>query len=520
MKDRLESIADHTFDILVVGGGIFGVGVAREAALNGARVALLEQGDLAASTSSASSKLLHGGLRYLETFEFSLVKQALRERAVQWELAPHLARPCPFLAPVYEGARVSKLKLRAGLFLYDFLSRTERRFRRKMFSAADLRAAEPNLESKDLLGGGRYYDWQTFDSRMVSEVALSAREHGAQIATRAQVIDVRPARDRKDLFTVEGRDLLDEGRTFTLTTRAVVGSVGPWSDAFRSSSAHYPVPPRTRLTTGVHVVVPRVLSTHATVLNARSDGRVFFLLPFEDRTLIGTTDRDYVGDPADLAVSEEDIEYLLTEANHALQENARLSREDVISSFIGLRTLALDNADHPSKTSREQVIWEEPKGIVHVVGGKFTTWRLIARELTEHAASIAGFSLDSGKRSRKTRLPGGEDLDRDPRRWTAHAEELTRAFDVPEDVAWRLLHRYGSRAKNVLALGREDETLLQPISNTLPELGCEVHYLAKAEQALTLEDIFRRRLPRFLTDRVSDEDQARAESVLAAALRE
>ncbi|MEE2714010.1 MAG: glycerol-3-phosphate dehydrogenase/oxidase [Planctomycetota bacterium] len=387
---------DREFDVLVVGGGAFGCGVAREAALNGLSVALVERDDLASGTSSASSKMIHGGLRYLEHNELGLVRQALRERAVLEKLAPELVLPCPFLAPVYRGGSRGMLKLRMGLWLYDLLARPARSRRRSMHSSEGLRAMEPDLNQRGLRGGGRFWDWRTYDSRMVAEIGACASRSGAVVVTRAEA---GPPRGTVGRFEVDVTDRI-EGGVVTVRAKSVIATVGPWSDSYRktrdpNAKSH------TRLSSGIHLVVPRITNEHAVVINARSDGRVFFVLPFFGRTLIGTTERDVTGDPRSLTVEDRDIDYLLEETNTVLADRT-LARDDVISSFIGVRTLAEDDHANPSSTSREQQVWEEPAGVVHVIGGKLTTWRLIARELLERAAAAAGLTIDDGTRSRTT----------------------------------------------------------------------------------------------------------------------
>lgn len=405
MQDRWEDLAAERFDVLVVGGGVFGCGVAREAALNGLRVALVERDDLASGTSSQSSKMIHGGLRYLENFEFGLVRQALRERQVLAELAPHLVRPCPFLVPVYRGAPRGLLKLRLGLWLYDLMAGLPKRWRRSFPTPAQVTELEPALKTEGLRGTGRFFDWLAYDARLVADVARAARDAGAVIMTHAEALGVR---GEVGDFTIDVRNPQDASQSVEVRSRTVVATVGPWCDAFRA--AHDPTAaPRTRLSSGVHVVVPQLLRDHAIVVNARSDGRVLFLLPFFGRTLIGTTDRDVTGDPHALTAETRDVDYLLEETNHLLADR-RLDRSDVIQAFVGVRTLARNDDDgEPSRTSREQTIFEEPPGVVHVIGGKLTTWRLIARELLERAADRGGLSIDDGTLSRHTPLPGGDE---------------------------------------------------------------------------------------------------------------
>ncbi|NRA96210.1 MAG: glycerol-3-phosphate dehydrogenase/oxidase [Planctomycetes bacterium] len=445
MGTRLGNL-DREFDVLVVGGGAFGCGVAREAALNGLSVALVERDDLAGATSSASSKMIHGGLRYLEHLEFGLVRQALRERAVLEDLAPGLVHPCPFLAPVYRDASRGMLKLRMGLWLYDLLARPTRAHRRSIHGAQALHGMEPALAQDGLRGGGRFWDWCTYDSRLVAEVGAWASENGAVVMTRAEA---GPPRGSAGRFEVDVTDRL-EGDVATVRAKSVIAAVGPWSDSYRMASDPN-TKARARLTSGIHLIVPKVMNEHAIIANARSDGRVFFLLPFFDRTLIGTTDRDVTGDPRTLTIEDRDVDYLIEEANAVLSDRP-LAREDVISSFIGIRTLASDATANPSNTSREQQIWEEPEGVIHIVGGKLTTWRLIARELLEKAAASADLSLDDGTRSRTTPIITGD---------------LYLPDRMPDDTS----------------------SLID---------------LARRTHALTAEDLLRRRTPIMLTDPPTD----------------
>jgi glycerol-3-phosphate dehydrogenase len=490
---------DRVYDLLVIGGGIFGCGAAREAALNGWSVCLVEKNDLAFETSSRSSKLIHGGLRYLESFEICLVKQALRERAVLARLAPNLVHPLPFLAPVRSRARIGPLKMRAGLLLYDLLARAGPGLRRKWLDAAGTRAAEPALDPGGLRGAGRYYDFQAFDSRLVALIARAARENGATILTRTEVTDV--AGGPPDAFVAT----LGTGER--VRARAVIAAVGPLSDRFRAKVSPG-TPARARLTSGAHVVLPAVLRSHALTLTARSDGRVFFLMPFFGRTLVGTTDRDHDGAPSDPATAEQDVAWLLSEANDAIGGRP-FRREDVISSFTGIRTLARDDASQPSRTSREQSIFEEPKGCIHVIGGKLTTWRLIARELVERAAPWCGKALDDGTRSATTPLRGAEFVP------AGEIASLAGEFRVDRDLVAGIAARFGSDARGILEIARAGEASLEPVGDTIPEPRAVLAHLARNEMARTAEDALRRRLPRLLTDRVAPADLAAAEACVA-----
>ena len=503
--------AGSAYDLLVVGGGVFGAGAAREAALNGWSVCLAERGDLGEETSSRSSKLLHGGLRYLERGDFGLVRESLRERAGTARLAPHLARPLPFLAPVYRGARVGPLKLRAGLFLYDLLARPEAEMRRGYLGADEALRAEPRLNPAGLRGAGRYFDYQTFDSRLTAEIAAAAALRGAKILLRTEVEEVKGG--PPDVFSIALRDRRS-GEGFTVRAKAVIAAVGPFSDLFRTRRTPGATK-EARLTSGAHILLPAALRSHGLVLTARSDGRVFFVLPFEGRTLIGTTDRDFAGDPADPHASAEDVRYLLDEAN-AVLAGPPYRTEDVIASFAGVRTLALAGTGTPSSTSREQRVFEEPRGLVHIVGGKLTTWRPIARSLVLLAARTVGRPLDDGALGRTVPLPGGDDrgLAAGGPSDLAEAERLGRRLGLAEPTIRRLLGRYGCRAQDVVRLVENDPRLAEPVGPTVPELAAELVHLVRNEFVETATDALRRRLPRLLVDRVSASDLARTAALI------
>ncbi len=497
-------------DLLVIGGGIFGAGVAREAALLGNRVALLEKGDLAQGTSSQSTKLLHGGLRYLEHGQFSLVRESLRERAVQAELAPHLASPLPFLVPLGEASRLRPWKLKLGLWLYDWLAGRPAGFRPGFLSPGELATAAPTLAQQGSRGAGGYLHWETYDSRLVVECALQAAQHGAQVATRTEVVDIQGG--PPDLFRVRAQTTGARGTEVQeWTARCIVATTGPWTDRFRSRT--WPeAAPRSRLTSGVHIVVPKIDPKQAWLLTAPSDGRVFFVIPFFGQTLIGTTDRDFEGDPDRTQVESTDVAYLLSATNAYLQDR-RLTESDVISSFIGLRALVRSGKGHPSHASREKCIFESPAGVWHIVGGKLTTWRLIAHEILRRAAAGGALRLDAGERSRHTPLPGGcfgPSSDRG-----LAARELARHGRLEMEIATHLECRYGSRAAEVAEIARDHPQLGTPLLPGWLETPAEMLYTRRFEFAETLEDFLRRRTPLALTTKISAAERSRLERIWA-----
>jgi glycerol-3-phosphate dehydrogenase len=496
------------YDLLVVGGGIFGAGVAREAALHGWRTLLVERGDLGEGTSSRSSKLIHGGLRYLEQARIRMVRESLRERLVLADLAPHLAWPLPFLVPVHAGGRLGRLRLRLGLWLYDRLARAPTAYASRMLSASELSSRAPALRTGGLLGGGCYFDWQTLDSRLVLECALAAEESGARILTRTEASAAEG--DPSVGYTVALRDLAG-GTTWTAQARSLALTVGPWTGAWSRLGGGSGPP--ARLVSGVHVVVPEISADAAWLLTSALDGRVFFVLPFFGRTLIGTTDRDT--DSPEPPLEARDLDYLLESTNAALGDR-RLAREDVISAFQGVRVLAGGRKTRPSRATRDEEIRVLANGAVAVAGGKLTTWRLTAHRILERLARSAGLPLDDGTRSRRTPLPGGCFGRHSDRAATVAA--LAAEGGIDPSAAGALLQRYGSRAAGIARLLREDPRLRRPVSPRIPETAGEYLWLVRHEHARSLEDVLRRRTPRRLTDRLARSDLEAAACLLGAEL--
>src|SRR5213083_407409 len=341
-------------DLLVIGGGITGAGIARDAALRGIRTALVDKGDFGGGTSSHSSRLIHGGLRYLEQRAFRLVFEASRERRVLLTIAPHLVRPLAFLFPAYRGARVSAWRLRAGLWLYDLLAAFRNvRTHRWLGRRAVLRL-EAGLRERDLQGAGLYYDAQADDARLV-------------IATMRGALS---------------------GATCTVRALVVVNATGPWLDRVRRLDDPR-AEPLVRLTKGTHVVVPRqrLGNAHAVTLTSPIDGRVMFILPWGDQTYIGTTDTDEDASPDEVRATADDVIYLLRSAN-AFFPQARLAPTDVVGTWAGLRPLLAPPRDvSASDVSREHRIVESPSGLITIAGGKLTTYRVMGQDVAERVAA-------------------------------------------------------------------------------------------------------------------------------------
>lgn len=512
-----SSLGEEVFDLLIIGGGITGAGVARDAAGRGFRVALVEQGDIGSGTSSLSSRLIHGGLRYLETFDFDLVFEALRERRRLLELAPHLVHPLPFLFPVFRGDPTGRLKLAAGMWLYETLSLFQSPRRHRMLSREGVLETEPLLRKDGLSGGAIYYDAQVDDARLTLAVARGAADAGATVLSYARAVGVR--RGSGETAVVEVEDGL-RPRRLEVEARVVLNATGPWSDRTRQI-ADGSVETRLRATKGVHIVVDRgrVGNHGAIIFRSAVDGRVMFVLPWGDLTYIGTTDTEYAGDPGAVRAESADVEYLLESAN-AIFPAAKLVQADVRSTWAGVRPLLAPEPGHglsESQTSREHAIWRDESGLLNVAGGKLTTFRSMAAETVEVIAQILEeeFEIPSGAYYTEfLPLPGSPEGE-----WEAAADRLENDVvdkGIDRVTAAALVRRYGDDVRGVIALTTFDPSLALPLIPGRPYLRAEVPYVVRGELALTLEDVLRRRLHLFYEEFDGARDVAREVAELMA----
>jgi glycerol-3-phosphate dehydrogenase len=495
--EHLRAMRDERFDLLVVGGGITGAGVALDAATRGLRVALVEAGDFAEGTSSRSSRLIHGGLRYLETGDFRLVFEALAERRRLLELASHLVHPLPFLFPLYRTGPVPFRKLQAGMWLYDLLALFRGVRRHRMLRHRAVLAAEPRLAREGLVGGAEYFDASVDDARLTLAVARGAHEAGAAVASHAAVTGFL----RDDAGVVRGARVRDAltGEEMETWADVVVNATGPWCDALRRL-ADPDAAPRLRPTKGVHLVLDRerVGNAGALIFPSPLDGRVMFVLPWGAFTYVGTTDTDFPGDPGEASATDADVEYLLDSAN-ALFPEARLTADDVLSTWTGVRPLLAPERGPDgvaeSATSREHEIWRDDSGLVNVAGGKLTTYRVMA-------AQTADFAIDLLRREREVvtvdsitadlHLPAApiEPWDRFEGRIRADAA----LAGLPRETAGHLARAYGEDAEAILAAVAADPALGRRLLDGLPYVWAEIAQAVGSEMALTLEDVLRRRL--------------------------
>jgi len=499
----LGRLATERFDVLVIGGGITGAGAALDAASRGLRVALVEARDLASGTSSRSSKLVHGGLRYLEQRDFKLVYEALRERdLLVSKLAPHLVRPISFLYPLYKKV-VERPYVGAGLALYDALEGTRRPVphHRHLTVRGALKLA-PALSPARLAGAMLYYDAQVDDARHTLTVARTAAAHSAVVATRVSAVELLRGPDG---IRVTGARVRDEetGRLLDVSAEAVVVCAGVWTDLVYELAgvrAGY----RVRMSKGVHIVVPREAVRADTGMIVRTEKSVLFFIPWGERWIVGTTDTDFSGDRAEPAATEEDVEYILAAANRVLAQPLR--RSDVIAVYAGLRPLVTAEQSNGSKgskgskgsrpttkLSREHVVDVPVPGLASIAGGKLTTYRLMARDVVDAAVADFGREIPASVTD-QVPLLGADGL----AAVRAGAGRLAEDYQVSRAAVEHLLDRYGTLAGEVLDLIRADPGLAQPLGEGHPYLRAEVAYAVTHEDALHVEDVLVRRMRLFI----------------------
>jgi len=475
---NLDRLRDETFDVLVVGGGIVGAGVARDAACRGLRTALVERGDFASGTSGKTSRLIHGGLRYLRSYRVGLVRQSVRERDLLLKRAPSLVHPLAFVIPAYRGRRPGALLLRFGLFLYDFLSRGKTVPRRVWLAADATVEREPRLSSDALAGAGIYYDAWTDDARLVLAVVKDAAEAGACVANYTEVVELLHDEGGR-VVGARLRDVI-ENRTLDARARIAVNATGVWLDRLRAPRGI----PTIRATKGIHIFLPRtkVGNRHALALTAPRDGRIVFVLPWNELALVGTTDTDYGGDADHVVPNAADVAYLLDVVNSAFPQ-ARVTTDDVVSAYAGLRPLLRNRrADaRESDISREHAIFEDNDGLISVAGGKLTTHRSMAEDVID---------LVSARLERTTATPTKER----PLGPPTHplADFTTMGFD--EASALHLQARFApEQVRRHLEAPRARDRIVDDLAHVWVEVEVAIH----EEMAMTLVDVLVRRLGLF-----------------------
>lgn len=504
-----EALGEQTVDVLIIGGGINGAGIARDAAKRGLSVALVDMNDLASGTSSSSSKLIHGGIRYLEQLEFGLVFESVSERRILMDIAPHLVNPLGFLFPVFKESRRALTTISAGMWLYEGLSLFRSPKRHKTLNRNQVKQAEPALDVSSLKGAPLYYDCSTDDARMTLESALDAAQHGAIIATWVKATSFL----RDEHGRVCGCTVMDtlhpERPTRDVRASVVINATGPWTDRIlrMSQGDHQSL---LRPTKGIHAVVTRqkLPVNNAVVCFHPEDGRVLFAIPWGEHTYLGTTDTDFEGDPALVCADIDDINYLLDVSNVYFPEH-QLTHEDIISTWAGLRPLIRPVHKHgkevdESSVSREHQILVSEDGIITVAGGKLTTYRKMSREVMETTLKVMRLSNTLPDRALteaptdRDPLPGAVGWPEDDDHQAVANQVMAEAQGkISAQSARHLADTYGMRGLDIARLVAADSSLNQPLCEGRPEILAQVHYAVSTELAATVTDVLERRTQLF-----------------------
>jgi glycerol-3-phosphate dehydrogenase len=480
----IESLATEEFDILVIGGGVTGAGAVLDAASRGLKVALVEARDIASGTSSRSSKLIHGGLRYLEQYDFKLVREALHERELMVSsLSPHLVKPVGFLYPLHEKLK-DRTYVGAGLALYDVLRGFQRALPwHKHISGKKIAEIAPSLRQDIVTGAVKYYDAQVDDARHTMTIVRTARRHGATIATRVEVEDLI-----KDGKKVIGATVIDTetGKKFKVSAKAVVMCAGIWSDEMHQRfglKAGYGV----TMSKGVHIVVPGDAIKSNTGIILKTAISVLFLIPWGDKWIVGTTDTPYDGDRAHPYATSEDVQYILDQANKVL--DPQLKREEIIGVYAGLRPLVANTkGSATTKLSREHTTDRSAPGFVSIAGGKYTTYRVMGKDAIDLAVTDLRRIVNSSC-TEKLPLVGADGY----YALTQQSVQIAAQYGLDEKSVIHLLNRYGSMISEVLELITEDKKLAKPLTDGLPYLKAEIVYAASHEGAMSVDDVISRR---------------------------
>ena len=482
--DDLSRLGKEHFDVLVIGGGINGVGVALDAITRGLSVALIETNDFASGTSSRSSKLIHGGLRYLEQYDFKLVREALHERELLVSsLAPHLVKPVAFLYPLQEKVK-ERTYVGAGLALYDAL----RGFKRalpghKHLSQKTISEIAPSLRTDVITGAIRYFDAQVDDARHTMMIARTAKRHGAAIITRAKVESLTKKKNRVIGAVVAD---LNSKKKYTVRASSVIMCAGVWSDELHKQFGIEPGY-EVKMSKGVHITLPgEAINAHEGII-IKTAVSVLFIIPWKDQWMIGTTDTEYLGDPNAPLADRSDIQYIIDQANRVL--SPKISTEQVIGVFAGLRPLVANKkASDTTKLSREHTVDRPVPGFVSLAGGKYTTYRVMAKDAVDMATNDIE-KLTSESITNKLPIIGADGY------WalTQQVEALASKYNLKQETINHLLNRYGSDISDILEIIEDDRKLATPLTRNLPYLKAELVYAVTAEGAQSVSDVLERR---------------------------
>jgi len=489
---QIETLSRETFDLAIIGGGITGAGIALDAAARGLKVALIDKGDFAGGTSSKSTKLVHGGLRYLEQRHFRLTREALRERALLYHSAPFLVNWCGFLVPTYRD-KYSHTRVEIGLWLYDLLARSSNTHRHHSLEKNQLFNLAPQLRRRDLTGASQYFDCMTQDSRLVIEVIKTAVEHGALVANYAAAFGF--FKQGHEIKGIEVADLL-RNTTFLLRASQVINASGVWCDQVRQLD--FPeAPAKIRPSKGVHLVLQRKkISCHSAILAPSvHDGRFIFILPWHEVVIVGTTDTDFEKELDHPEPEKADIAYLLDTLNWIFPEIG-LEGRDIVTTYAGLRPLIQSKKADSKDVSREEAIFESDSGLISIAGGKLTTFRIMAERLVNRVATrlvklkstgiskksnTAGISLGGGPIALKNEL------------FKQNLDSLSREYQVDPSLIIHLIKQYGINYREILQIIAEHNEAERPLAAGLPFVQAEAIYSGRYEMAVQLQDFLERR---------------------------
>jgi glycerol-3-phosphate dehydrogenase len=496
-RASLSDLAQKEYDLVVAGGGINGAAIARDAALRGLGVCLVEQKDWGFGTSSRSTKLIHGGLRYLEHFNFGLVFESCRERRrLCAELAPHLVKPLRVMLPIYRDDPRPAWWIRMGLWVYDILSLFQNVHAHEFLGPLKALEEVPNLKKEGLAAGAVTWDCQMNDARLNLETVLAARQAGAVCRSRASLLSVVQNRPGEMRLRIKDEE---SGQETELRAKALVNATGPWVDRVLKQAAGIESA-KVQPSKGIHLVTRPLVTSCGLLVSAHQDKRIFFVLPYnlegKPASLIGTTESDSQDDPGSLRALESEIQYLIEETNRVLP-GADLKRADVLATYAGMRPLAAPLKSgwaHLGAVSREAALqWDG--GILSITGGKYTTFRSLAEKAVKEAARKLNLKLGKNL-SRVTRLPGAP-LDGGAQDWQNEAGRLApllgRRYKLAPDIPQWLVSNYGIRAEELLRLLEEKNYLSQRLAPGYPVILAEVTWAAREEDALHLTDFFLRR---------------------------
>ena len=484
-KGQIEKLQTEIFDIIVIGGGINGLGVARDAALRGLKVALIEKGDFGSGTSSASAKLIHGGLRYLETYQFKIVLESVKERNIQLKVAPHIVKPIHFVIPTFKGDRVKKWLILLGLYVYDLFSMFKRP-RHKNLSKKRILELVPWLKKEKLNGGGLYCDAITDDARLCLVNAQAAYENGAVILNYVQAKDI--VRE-KDNWLVYAKDKI-ENKEIEIRGHTVVSVAGVWTKNFLYKEEKVP---GIVFSKGSHLVFPQKFKDFGITYSYQSRKGGGYIIPWKNVTLIGTTDNICDNIEEANLTPKEDIEFLHKEVNRLCDKSSFFAKDQIQATFAGIRPLFIDEKEREKEItdiSREYKIVELEKGLIVVIGGKLTTYRLLAKKVVD---KITKKHLKIRRKclTHKVKLPGSdvENYEKEEKRILKELESM----NIEPICASHLINTYGTRVDKIIEIVKEKPSLKDRISQNKPIIKAEIEYMLANEFVETLEDIMIRR---------------------------